>query len=197
LIRTEKLAKHTKLRTDQQIRSRAEKGKLNPQDEALRVSRTISHESISSVTQTVGGKTTLTTNPEKVKTAIADYFFSHLGITGPAANPAPPRLEKELQHDTYKDTYSLDKPFTAEELYASLVTAKNSAAPGKDGIPISLIKFAIIHAPEKSTAASEITLAIAQAIYDGGGRHAITKQIVCKPLYKKAGDTSPPQTFAQ
>jgi hypothetical protein len=54
-----------------------------------------------------------------------------------------------------------------------------------------VLKYAILHAPEGETIVSDILLTITQAIYDAGGKHAITKQIVCHPLYKKAGDKSP------
>ena len=76
-------------------------------------------------------------------------------------------------------------------MYKSLTETKSSASPGKEGLPITVLKYAILHAPEGETIVSDILLTITQAIYDAGGKHAITKQIVCKPLYKKAGDKSP------
>jgi hypothetical protein len=109
----------------------------------------------------------------------------------------PPWLQKELTQQHFLNTYTLEKAFTSQELNKSLVKSKNSSAPGKDGIPTAALKYAIIHAPEDETNhVSEILLAIAQAIYDAEGKHKITKQIVCKPLYKTQG-VKDLQTYAQ
>ena len=191
MIRTEKKAKLTKLHTDRQIRKRNRRVKLNPQDEALKAKRQTSHENITTITQTEGDKVTLTTDPVKVKKAVRDHFYGHLGKTGPKPGPIPAWLQGELNHDKYTGTYTLNESFTRKELHQALATAKNSAAPGKDGLAIAILKFSVLHAPEGATAASDILLAIAQTIYDAGGKHNITEAIVYKPLYKKAGEKSP------
>jgi ribonuclease HI len=187
MIRNEKRAKLTKLQTDRKIRKRNKRAKLNPQDEALKAKRRDTHENIASVPQTVNGKTSLTTNPTKVKEAVATYFKDHLGQRGPEMLPPPEWLQRELSQDRYTGSYTLDKPFTRQELRYTLAHTKNSAAPGKDGIPAAAYKFAVQHAPEGQTSTEDLLLTIAQAIYDAKGLHIITKEIVCKPLYKKAG----------
>jgi large subunit ribosomal protein L40e len=191
IIRTEKKAKLTKLHTDRQIRKRNHRVKLNPQDEALKAKRQTVNENITTITQTERGKVTLTTDPTKVKKEVRDHFYGHMGKTGPKPGPIPTWLKPELSHNKYKGTYTLDEPFTKQELHQSLATAKNSASPGKDGLAIAILKFSVLHAPEGATAASDILLTIAQAVYDAAGKHDTTKAIVCKPLYKKAGDKSP------
>jgi hypothetical protein len=186
-IRNEKLSKLTKLHTDRQTKARKKKTRQNPQDEALTAKRSDTHENISAVPEENNGNITLTTNPDKVKKAVAAYFKNHLGRRGPKMRHPPPWLQKELCQKKYTGTYSLDNPFTQQELSNSLAQTKNSAAPGKDGIPIAAFKFAIQNAPEGQGHTADILLAITQAIYDAEGRHKITKEIVCKPLYKKPG----------
>jgi hypothetical protein len=188
MIKDEKRTKLTKLHTDRKIKSRKGRTRQNAQDEALQAKRRDTHENISSVPEEIEGKTVLTTNPVKVRKAVSTYFQSHLGQRGPKEQEMPAWLKEELSKQRYEDTYSLDKPFTNQELRKSLANSKNSAAPGKDGIPTAALKFAILHAPEETpNHALSLLLTITQAIYDAEGKHRITKAIVCKPLYKKQG----------
>ena len=79
MLKWGKKSKLTKLQTDRQIQKRNHRVKLNPQDEALKAKRKTSHENITAITQMEGGKLTLTTDPTKVKKAVTDYFYGHLG----------------------------------------------------------------------------------------------------------------------
>jgi hypothetical protein len=88
-----------------------------------------------------GGKLTLTTDPIKVKKSVTDYFYGHLGgKTDQTPEHIPPWLTNELSHKDFTGTYTLDAPFTTQEMHKSLTETKNSASPGKDGLPITVLK---------------------------------------------------------
>jgi exonuclease III len=188
-LRQEKRSKLNKLHIDRKVRVKNKQAKLSAQQQALRFLDKESHEDITTVPIKVNGKTSLTTDPQVVKSEIAKYFRAQVGVKGPEEKTIKPEwLQRELRGKSLENAYSLDSPFTLEELRRTLSDSGNSAAPGKDGIPLAILKFAILHAPPKSNTFATLLLNITQAVYDAGGAHQITKELVCKPIYKKRGN---------
>jgi hypothetical protein len=187
LLRTERNNKVTKMRLDRDVKKHKQMSKLNPMEEALKIIREESHQDIASFIVVEEKTNRVVTEPSEVKKGLVTHLKEQTGFEGQSEPHWPEWMEEEMR-ETMDYEYSLDRPFTKAELRAMLMKGEADSSPGKDGLQFGLLKMAIKWAPKGEESLLEILLAAAQAIYDEGGRHKVTKEAICRPIYKSQGN---------